>query len=493
MKKDFQHLPVEVRNWVGRQLFENVPNNIVVIDRDFKVLTANENFKQVFGEPQGKYCYEVYKNEKKVCDNCMAARTFEDGKVRTNDEVGFDRNGRPAHYVVHIAPVFDEIGKIVYVIEMSYDVTQNKSLQREYNILFERVPCFVSVINRDLKIVKANELLRSTFGESLGEHCYEVYKNRSEQCPDCPAIKTFADGKTYSAEQVGISKTGDLTHYIVSTTPLSRSGREFSHVIEMSADVTDAHRLSEELVRESYFRGVLIDNILDALVAVDVSGTVNIFNQAAESLFNVEAKDVIGKSKGRRFLPQEFQEAIKNRGSTVALAESSVTNTAGEIIPVRVAGSVLWDKDQVIGGAVFLQDLREIKKLEKEKLENERLAAVGQTVAQLAHGIKNILTGLQGGLYVIKSGMRSGSQEKTDKGWNMLERNVGRITELVKGFLSFSKGYVPKARLVDPNEVAEEVYSLFKNAAKEQGIQLSYEPKPDVAHVCGRNRRNPRI
>ena len=118
----------------------------------------------------------------------MAVRTFEDGKPRINDEVGFDANGRPAHYVVHIAPVFDEDGRVVYVIEMSYDVTENKSLQREYNILFERVPCYVSVINRDLQIVKANELLRDTFGDTLGEHCYEVYKDRTEQCPDCPAL-----------------------------------------------------------------------------------------------------------------------------------------------------------------------------------------------------------------------------------------------------------------------------------------------------------------
>ena len=70
-------------------------------------------------------------------------------------------------------------------------------------------------------------------------------------------------------------------------------------------------------------------------------------------------------------------------------------NSDGEEIPVRVSGSVLWNQDEVIGGAAYLQDLRKMKKLEKEKLENERLAAVGQTVAQLAHGIKNILTGLE--------------------------------------------------------------------------------------------------
>ena len=72
---------------------------------------------------------------------------------------------------------------------------------------------------------------------------------------------------------------------------------------------------------------------------------------------------------------------------------------------MRFSGSILRDGERRIGAAAFFQDLRELKRLESEKLENERLAAVGQTVAQLAHGIKNILTGLRGGMYAIKSGM----------------------------------------------------------------------------------------
>ena len=60
-------IPVEVRSWLGRQLFEHVPSNIVVIDRDFRVVLANQNFKEVFGDPQERFCYEVYKRRNKAC------------------------------------------------------------------------------------------------------------------------------------------------------------------------------------------------------------------------------------------------------------------------------------------------------------------------------------------------------------------------------------------------------------------------------------------
>jgi PAS domain S-box-containing protein len=467
-----QELPSEVRTWIGRQLFEHVPNNIAVIDRDFNVVVANSHFKSVFGDPRGKHCYEVYKSRDSICEQCMAARTFEDGIVRVTDEDGFDKNGRPAHYVVHIAPVYDEVGQIAYVIEMSYDLTETKSLQREYNLLFERVPCYVSVINRDLRIVRANALLRETFGDCVGDHCYEVYKHRTSKCHDCPALKTFSSGGSFRAEQVGVDKDGEPTHYIVSTSPLARSDHESSHVIEMMLDVTDVHKLSAELVKQSSFRNILIENTLDSLVAVDDAGVVNIFNQAAESLFKVASDSVINTAQGDRFLPQEFLAAIDNGRTNLSLAETNVVDVEGEEIPVRFSGSILRDGEKRIGAAAFFQDLRELKKLESEKLENERLAAVGQTVAQLAHGIKNILTGLAGGMYAIKSGMKSGKEERITKGWEMLERNTERITTLVKGFLSYSKKHVPKMEEIDPRELAREVFSLYYAGALKSGVTL---------------------
>jgi PAS domain S-box-containing protein len=476
----YPELPSEVRNWIGKQLFEQVPNNIVVIDRNFKVVVANSNFKSVFGEADGKHCYQVYKSRESVCEHCMAALTFEDGKVRVNDEEGFDKDGRPAHYVVHIAPVYDEVGKIAYVIEMSYDLTETKSLQRKYNILFERVPCYVAVINRDLRVVRANNMLRETFGDNVGEHCYEVYKQRRERCADCPALKTFADGKSYRSEQTGIDRQGNMTHYVVSTAPLSRGGEGSSHVVEMSVDVTDLHKLSKELVKESSFRHILIENTLDALVAVDDTGKVNIFNQAAERLFRTSSESVLGKEKGECFWPEGFGADMEREKRNLSLPETVVTSTTGETIPVRFSGSILKDGDEDIGAAAVFQDLRGIKQLEIEKLENERLAAVGQTVAQLAHGIKNILTGLRGGMYAIKSGTKSGSEQRLTKGWNMLDRNVDRMTVLVKGFLSYSKRHVLKVEPVMPAEIAKEIFSLFEAAAQKENIDLFLQVEGEI-------------
>jgi signal transduction histidine kinase len=116
-----------------------------------------------------------------------------------------------------------------------------------------------------------------------------------------------------------------------------------------------------------------------------------------------------------------------------------------------------------------------VRKLQREKVDAERLAAVGQTVAGLAHGIKNILTGLEGGMYVMSSGLKKNDDQRTRKGWEMLERNMGRISALAKNLLAFSRGDRIEPRLVPLAPVVEDVVALFRESAQQHGIALRSE------------------
>ncbi len=126
-------------------------------------------------------------------------------------------------------------------------------------------------------------------------------------------------------------------------------------------------------------------------------------------------------------------------------------------------------------------DITDIKKLEQEKLEAERLAVVGQTVAGLAHGIKNIIMGLEGGMYVMGSGIHRNNNERVKQGWSMLEDNIARISFFAKEFLGFARGGKPTVRLVEPNVIARKVIDLFADKARMAGIELEFRPQSDMA------------
>jgi signal transduction histidine kinase len=239
--------------------------------------------------------------------------------------------------------------------------------------LYDQVPICISIIDRDYRIVDANTRFREMFGDWETSPCYEVYKGRDEPCPNCAAVKSFADGQVRTLEEEGLVKNGEPMDYLVHMAPIRGPYGKIRYVVEMCTDIT------------------------------------------------------------------------------------------------------------------------EVKKLEREKREAERLAAVGETVAGIAHGIKNVLMGLEGGMYAVNTGIELADDARIARGWITLEENVERISTFVKEFLDFAKGRKTTVSLVDPLTPAQEVADLFLERAAQSGILLEVDfqeqilPAPldeDGIHTC---------
>lgn len=470
-------LQSELDALLGRGLFELVPFNIAVIDRDFRVVAANSHFEEFFGEWRGLRCHEAYKGAGQQCARCQALLTFADGRARVSDETGVDRHGRACHYVVHMAPLKDAEGRVQYVIKMTTDLTETRHWQREYDLLFERVPCYVLVIDRQFRIIRANEKFRQAFGETEGIHCYEACKRRKKACANCPAALTFADGREHVSNQVGVQKDGSPAHYVVSTSPLSRGQEGVAHVIEMATDVTEVRTLEEDLKTAHHFYESLVRNAASGILAMDTLGNVRIMNPAARALLNWGSRQPPSAERIREMLPREFSSGTRE---PLHLPEAGIAAAGGRNVPVRFSAMELRSHGRSLGSAAFLEDLREIKRLELEKLEAERLAAVGQTVAGLAHTIKNVLMGLEGGMYILDTGLRRGDAGRIADGWQILQRNFEKTTTLVKDFLSFAKGRLPEVRPADLSAIARAVVELYRDAAARNGVELVFEPGEPV-------------
>jgi PAS domain S-box-containing protein len=461
-----------LQRWLHTQLFDAIPCSIAVIDPQFRIIENNRNFIELFGDGHGKYCYEAYKGLSTKCSFCAAEQTFRDGQVRVNDETGVDKHGHTSYYIVHMFPIYASDNTIEYIIEMSIDITETKHLQKEYRMLFDHVPCYISVLNRDLRIVRANESACNTFGDMTGKHCYEVFKHTHTKCEPCPAEKTFQDNAIHKARQEGFSKDGKPTSYMVATSPLCYEDGITNHVIEIALDITEKEKLELKLAQALARLTALVDSSTDGIIVTNADGLITRWNPSASAISGYKREDVIGKSIPPDFLPQEFVTLSDGQEKPLILSETYIVSSSGEHIPVRFSGVVLRSGGKVIGRAAFFEDLRKLKELETQKINAERLAAVGQTVAGLAHSIRNILTGLEGGIYVVDSGLEKKQQERITLGWGMLHRNIDRISLLVKSLLEFAGGRTPNVELVDPIKITKEVVHLYHETAKQAGIKI---------------------
>jgi signal transduction histidine kinase len=115
----------------------------------------------------------------------------------------------------------------------------------------------------------------------------------------------------------------------------------------------------------------------------------------------------------------------------------------------------------------------ELRQAQEELIKSERLATIGETVAGLAHSIKNILTGLHGGTYMVNTGLAKDKSDMVETGWAIVQRNIKKISDLSLEFLRYSKERVPERTLCSPNEIASEVVELLGEHAKQHNITLN--------------------
>jgi signal transduction histidine kinase len=118
-----------------------------------------------------------------------------------------------------------------------------------------------------------------------------------------------------------------------------------------------------------------------------------------------------------------------------------------------------------------------------DKIQAERLAAVGQTIATLSHHIKNILQGIRGGSYLIDLGLKEKDESMVRQGWTIVDKNQTKIYNMVMDMLSFSKDREPALEPSDLNETIGDVVELMQSRAAELGVKLSWKSSPDLAQV----------
>jgi len=113
----------------------------------------------------------------------------------------------------------------------------------------------------------------------------------------------------------------------------------------------------------------------------------------------------------------------------------------------------------------------------------EKLAAVGQTIAAMSHHIKNIMQGVRFGADMVRTALKDEDKDLLGKGWKLVERNQGRIDQLILDMLSYSKDREPAIEPTDLNKLCEDVLELVRGRAQDRGITIDWRPGADVDAV----------
>jgi PAS domain S-box-containing protein len=218
----------------------------------------------------------------------------------------------------------------------------------------------------------------------------------------------------------------------------------------------------------------LIRNSFDAVVATDANDIITIFNRVAEETLGISRDQVIGIRDWRDFFRDGLEKSMDRpltherfrRVRGFRQLASQVRREDGKLVDVILSGISLFEGGIHVGKVFFFQDVREVKQLREDLIRSERLAATGQAAAGISHSIRNILDGFMGGAYIFKAGRRTGDALKMDQGWEMIERNMAIISNLVKDLLNFSKERAPRIEAHDPAALITETLDVLGNCGR---------------------------
>jgi len=162
----------------------------------------------------------------------------------------------------------------------------------------------------------------------------------------------------------------------------------------------------------------------------------------------------------------------------VHISEQTVKLSNGKACQIFIQASPILDDNGDVTAVIEMAT-----NITRIKIDRKELITLGQSIALLSHGIKNILEGLQGGAYVVDEAFKDGDMELARKGWNIVNKNIFEITDVVQNILYSSKNRPLKYEITSPGQLVKDSFALFKEKAAGLRIRLREQINPHLPEI----------
>jgi len=294
--------------------------------------------------------------------------------------------------------------------------------------------------------------------------------------------------------------------------PFSQMGLELISLISGQLAITienvELHQRQQTL---RAFNEDVIQTMTNGLVVVDEAARVTVFNKAAVTLLGYSAREVLGKSV-RQAIPgatelagvieatlHHFSQAPGQQSqgdSSLARAvttvgpvrrpqnEINVHHRDGNTLPLAVNASPLRDSGGKVTGVVCLfEDLSEAKAIEAERRRLDRLAALGEMSAVVAHEIRNPIAGIAAGVEYLNKNNSEDWRHREDIA--MILGEIERVNRILEDILSVARPFQLKLSIQALPDIVEHVLHRYQTSLEKRAIRVirRYAPLLPQAQV----------
>lgn len=242
-------------------------------------------------------------------------------------------------------------------------------------------------------------------------------------------------------------------------------------------------RSSRQLQNSKAFSSEIISNLPLGLITTNELNQISVVNHAAELMLGSSAHQLAGQNI-RTALPTEWNQLAENSRNHQSIIEQEIDYVFadGQILPLSISvAKILNDSGSFLGNLFIFRDMRELRRLQEEIRRKEKLAAIGNLAAGVAHEIRNPLSSIKGFAKYFEGRSAQGSEERELA--KVMAKEVDRLNRVITELLDLVRPVDLRIKSVDINEVIEHSLYLIRQDAEAKNITIHFDANPQLPQI----------
>ncbi len=240
-----------------------------------------------------------------------------------------------------------------------------------------------------------------------------------------------------------------------------------------------------------------LDCFPDVVQSVDADGRLIYINQTGADLYEYGIDELLGMSIHQLYAPEIMRQVedgfvkLREEG-TLAVAESIIQTKSGERIPVEIRSFGVYDNAGNFRQSFsVIRDIRQLKELQNGLIHANRLAALGELAACVAHDVSNPLSVVKLYSEWLLSDLEGNAADLNQmhttltEGIQNIQKSADRIEKLVSHLRNFSRNTETRAEQIDLKAIIEDALFMVAGRLKEKRIAVEKDLPQDACIIIG--------
>jgi PAS domain S-box-containing protein len=468
----------------------SLDGQIRAVNRSFSDLVGTP-FQQIVGRPLAEFVQEGTGEGpdllKRAMPRFMERRQWSGVvQVRLKNQSAF-------FYFDCVAHAMMRADKIHGITVLARDVSALRKNETRFTELFESLQEGIYITTPDGAIMDVNPALVRMLGydskeDLLKRRVPEVFVDRAER----KVVKDEVERQPMvQGREITLIRKDGTSIVCLNTAAAVRdsSGRVLRYQGALM-DITERREIERRLHQQQEFARRLVDNFPDLILVLDTASHYTFISPRCAEVLGYSVEEAQSKEFGGRTHPEDLPATlalyrdILSGKQTFASLEIRVRHKLGEWRRIRFNFSPLSSEKGDIEGVVLSgRDVTDLKRLEEQLIQAEKLAAMGQMLAGVAHELNNPLTAILGVTELLRE--REGADESTKRQLDLTYRQARRAARIVQNLLEFSRPASPQKKPLDVNNLIERTLQLHEHSLRRNCIEVEFRPQADLPGVIG--------